>query len=461
LALRQQEQCEKLDWLDGSMQPMEKKWCHRRLVYSSLLFSVVMAFYGGFLWLWATHYPQYIAIMSALGVDAWHFPFLDTMGPLSWIECHQRGIDVFVANPCDPLNRLFNYSPLILDLPDFGLRVRDTFAIGLSIALLFLTTLPFVFRPATLHALVLACFACLSPSVLFAVERANFDLLEFVLIAAAGLFALRQGAIRFASYAIFITSGLLKFYPFVLLALSVREQPRTFVAIATLSAAALLAFAGYYWSDLQEVAALQPPFIFWGDTFSARQLPFGIANYFHLSSQIGIFITLLMLAVFGYIALRLAPLLQSVVSEPDWQRPGLYFLAIGCLLIVGNFVAGTNVGYRSIMLLFVMPGLLDLRSGDQSNSPNRILTATFWMVLFLLWKDFFRRGVDIIFGQFDPNHTNAFPADWPHLSFFVFRELAWWWVVAVSMAFIGLYLWQSPLARAFMAERWSRVGARA
>ena len=155
------------------MQPADGKSGDRRQVYSSLLFIVLMLFYGGFLWLWATHYPLYIAIMSALGVDAWHFPFLDTMGPLSWIECHRRGIDVFVVNPCDPLNRLFNYSPLILDFPDFGLRVRDTFAIGLSIALLFLTALPFIFRPGTVHALVLACFACLSPSVLFAVERAR------------------------------------------------------------------------------------------------------------------------------------------------------------------------------------------------------------------------------------------------------------------------------------------------
>jgi hypothetical protein len=49
------------------------------------------------------------------------------------------------------------------------------------------------------------------------------------------------------------------------------------------------------------------------------------------------------------------------VGESDWQRPEFYFLATGCLLVVGSFVAGTNVGYRSIMLLFVVPGLLDLK----------------------------------------------------------------------------------------------------
>ena len=192
--------------------------------------------------------------MNALGIDAWRFPFLDTMGPLSWIECHQKGIDVFVTNPCDPLNRPIAYSPMMLDLPDFGFRVRDTFAIGLSIALAFLATLPFIFRPASLHALMTAFIACLSPAVLFAVERGNFDLLEFALIAAAGLLALRRGPTRFASYAIFLISGLLKFYPFVLLALSVRERPRVFAAIAALSAAAIFAFGGYYWVDLQKIA---------------------------------------------------------------------------------------------------------------------------------------------------------------------------------------------------------------
>jgi hypothetical protein len=60
---------------------------------------------------------------------------------------------------------------------------------------------------------VLACAACLSPGGPIALERGNFDLPEFVLIAAAGLFALRQGVTRFASYAIFLIIGLLKFYP--------------------------------------------------------------------------------------------------------------------------------------------------------------------------------------------------------------------------------------------------------
>src|SRR5271155_1334386 len=131
------------------MRPMDKKRPHRRLVYSSLLFAGAMLFYGGFWLLWATNYPLYIAIMSVFGVDAWRSPFLDTIGLLSWVECHQQGIDVFATNPCDPLNRLFNYSPVLLSLPDFGLRVRDAFTIGFGIAFLFLATLPFLFRPAS------------------------------------------------------------------------------------------------------------------------------------------------------------------------------------------------------------------------------------------------------------------------------------------------------------------------
>ena len=308
---------------------------------------------------------------------------------------------------------------------------------------------------------MIAFIACLSPAVLFAVERGNFDLLEFALIAVAGLFALRRGPTRFASYAIFLISGLLKLYPLVLLAPSVRERPRVFAAIAALSAAAIFAFGAYYWVDLQKVAVLQPPFIFWGDTFTARQLPFGIAKYFLLSTHIAVFLMLLLLAIFGTIAFLLATLFQPIVSNADWERPGFYFLTIGCLLIVGCFFAGTNVGYRSIMLLFGVPGLLDLRSGVQSGRLNFILTATLWAILFLLWKDFFRHGVDIAFGRFDPNQTNALPTDWPHLSFFVFRELAWWSVVAVFTAFIALFLWQSPLAQALMVRWRSRPGAQA
>ena len=157
------------------MRLINRKQPHGRLIYSSLLFTIVLVFYGGVLLLWTKHCHYYIAIMNALGVNAWNFPFLDTMGELSWIDCHRQGIDVFGSNPCDPLNRLFNYSPILLDLPDIGLRVRDTFAIGFGIALAFLATLPYVLRPASFHALVLASIACLSPAVDLAMERGSCD----------------------------------------------------------------------------------------------------------------------------------------------------------------------------------------------------------------------------------------------------------------------------------------------
>ena len=131
--------------------------------------------------------------------------------------------------------------------------------------------------------------------------------------------------------------GLFKIYPFVLLALSVRERPRAFVVIAPLSIVAILAFGGYYWSDLQEVVARLPAFVFWGDTFTAKQLPFGIANYFRLSIDLGVFLMLLLFVVSGFIALRLAFLFQSIVSRSDSERPEFFLLATGCLVMGACF----------------------------------------------------------------------------------------------------------------------------
>ena len=168
--------------------------------------------------------------------------------------------------------------------------------------------------------------------------------------------------------------GLFKIYPFVLLALSVRERPRAFVVIAPLSIVAILAFGGYYWSDFQEVVARLPAFVFWGDTFTAKQLPFGIANYFRLSIDLGVFLMLLL-----FVTVRLqrpaasSVLLQSIVSRSDWERPEFFLLATGCLVMGACFVAGANVGYRSIMLLFVLPGLLDLKFGVLSHGLKLIL----------------------------------------------------------------------------------------
>ena len=91
--------------------------------FSVLLFAVLTFYYGGLYLLWAVDPSAYAAWMGGLGVPVWSSPFLDIIAVLSWGDCHHAGINVFQANPCDPLHRLFGYSPVLLDLPIHWLGV--------------------------------------------------------------------------------------------------------------------------------------------------------------------------------------------------------------------------------------------------------------------------------------------------------------------------------------------------
>src|SRR5690348_9341255 len=56
--------------------------------------------------------PQYYyGVLAFLGFEPFRYPFLDLQNVLSWVDCWQHGIDVFVNNPCDVLGRVLDYPP--------------------------------------------------------------------------------------------------------------------------------------------------------------------------------------------------------------------------------------------------------------------------------------------------------------------------------------------------------------
>ena len=128
----------------------------------------------------------YWLIIRLLGVPGWDYPFLDIEGVLTAIDCHRSGIDVYVENPCDPLNRPHNYGPAFLWLSALRINVTWMNGLGLTLGILFLVSLFFLpkARPGWLVTL-----AIVSPPVVFALERANVDLIIFLLAMLAAILA--------------------------------------------------------------------------------------------------------------------------------------------------------------------------------------------------------------------------------------------------------------------------------
>lgn len=170
-----------------------------------------MVLYGAFmaLWFWGPH-AVYFGVLRLFAFEPFRFPFLDIHGVLSGAQCYRLGVDVYSANPCDALGRVYDYSPLWLRIVPKFLDSASTTTSGLALGLLFIASLMALCRPVSRRELLLITFVAISPMTVYALERANSDVILFLLVLAGiGLLRTCRPA-RFAAYALFLFAGLLK-----------------------------------------------------------------------------------------------------------------------------------------------------------------------------------------------------------------------------------------------------------
>jgi len=383
--------------------------------------------------------PLYRAILEAWGIGPYDFPFLDIHGELSAIECWRRGVDVYVTNPCDALGRLFDYSPLLLWASALNLGTADTPAAGLILDGLFLLSLSALPAPRGRPALALMLLGVFSTMTVFALERANIDPLIFALAALAGLFLPRVSPARFLAYPLIVIAALIKFYPVVLLALGLRERPRVFAILAAASVAVLALFVAAYYTELRAALANVPEGKNFTDLFGAPNLPHGLATLFPAFPirPGALRIVLCLAAAGGAAAIAASPGLR--VSCRRLPPSEAAFLEIGAWLVAGCFLAGQNIGYRGIFLLFALPGLWSLAQAAGGGFQRALFRTAIGLILFLMWGEFFRHLVD-----------NLAPAPGPFL-FWLGRELAWWAVVSLLGGLLACFALESETVRGLAA----------
>ena len=383
--------------------------------------------------LYAVDRPVYFAILDAIHVHPFPRPFLDTRFVTAQVECWSRGVDVYVRNPCDPLGRTLDYSPLWLHLGFLARSDRWTPVFGLLIDgafLLALFRMPWELREP--FDAVVAVGAVVSWATMLAGERGNTDLLMF---AAAVLFAhlaLRSAAARCAGYALVLAAGLLKFYPLTLLALVLREPGRRVLWIGGLSALALLAFLAGYHAALSRIGANMADALF-GDMFGARSLPFGLPlllGHARIRDAAGTYVgpdaldpamTLLGSVLFGAmsggcvliaILCGRSAVLRGMLDRVEARARSL--LLVGGVLCVGCFFGHQNIGYRAVLLLLVIPGLLALIRVAPAGRTRLLYRSTGGLIVLVLW--------DGIVSRSRPG--------------WLVMQLAWWWIACVLLTIV-------------------------
>lgn len=381
---------------------------------------------------WLAAKSTYFAMLYGWGVVPIDYPFIDTHTVLSARVCSALGINPFFHNPCDALARPFLYSPLFLlgaGAHELGANVALGFALD-GAFILSLLCLPTSRRLADFGVMSLAV---LSSVIAFAVERGNFELSLFVTVAVAGRLALARGTgIRAVAYGLMLFAALAKYFPAVLMAVTLRERPRLFVAISAVAAIAIAAFVVGYRADLLVAYANMPRLDYFGDMFGAVTLPYGLAT---LIPGFPAAITLAVLAVTvlgAAVALARQPAVaRTYVELPEAER---VFLAVGCLLMVGCFFAGQSIAYRGIHLLFVLPALNTLARTMPDLAGRRLFATTRTLTLVLMWREAVHHFVILWL-------PSALTAWW------LVKELAWWWVIAVLAGLSLCFLRQSTMGQ--------------
>jgi hypothetical protein len=325
-----------------------------------------------------------------LGVRSGPSLFFDTRNITAAVECRRLGYDPLVANPCDPWERPMFYPRIWLLLRWIGLDQSHTVALGALIVGLFVLCVCLVIgRIGIGEGIVVAAAVC-SPAAMFAVERANMDLVMFCLVALA-VVVWRRGtaASRVLSPALVLLAATGKLYPVLGLPAYVFSRNRRGMLAAW---ACGLAFVVYLIATFEDVKTVQRTAIQGQyDSYGARIL---ISSLYHRvipDAWTGGTVTKQLLALVPLALLAASLLVWSrrrllIAHPPDGSSGTLLAFHLGAFIFVGTFALANNYDYRLVFLLLTLPQLCEwTRSTERQSIRTALASLGLAAVLATLW----------------------------------------------------------------------------
>ncbi len=316
-----------------------------------------------------------------LGLNHFDLWFADSYAVLAAVDAHRAGIDAIKSNPLDILHRPHSYTDWWYALAPIGLTRNDNFLVGAAWVIAFLTVTWLTVRPTTLRGALYCTLLVLSPPVLLAVNRANNDLVIFILLGLAALMLRPRHAWSWlpALALIALATGL-KFYPVVgaTIFLLVRPARRLLTAVVVSGLVLTLVFLDIL-PDIGRGQFPLPPGLY---SLGAAQL---FRDLGYSGRGVAVFsLLILAVAAFGLVRARLT---TGLADDSSAFTPRALFL-LGATTLTGCFLAGVSFGYRWIFALWLAPWLLEA-SRDLSSARSRraLATATGWLLVTIVWLD--------------------------------------------------------------------------
>lgn len=331
-----------------------------------------------------------LALLLVAGLahfNAWHYfgvwhlepLFLDSFAILSAVDCHRLGFDIYVTNPCDVLGRPLGYSRLWLALEPTGISRAENALTGYAIGALFLIVAAHAMRPVSTGQQLIALAALASPAVLLGIERANNDLLMFLLLVAAARLITVPTVGPALSWCAIALGAALKFYPVAALAAGVTQWRRpadrwVFIGVvAGLIAVAIMLI----WPDNERLQHTVPsPSGRW--TFGAAVIGQMVSGEATPSNMWAFGIVVTCAAIGAVISWRLPAL-------PSLRDVDRYLFHICLATAAACYAVKVNYDYRCIFLLGTFPVLFALT--NCAGLLRGVSVAAIAATLFALWAE--------------------------------------------------------------------------
>ena len=375
-----------------------------------MLGAVALIYFGSF-----AVFPR---LFPFVGVNHYGVWFLDSFAILASNDALARGLDPYVPNALDYFNRPHVYSHWWLGLGKLGLTRADNFWLGSLLGLAFFFAVLARLRPrAPLEMLWYLAILCSSPLVL-ALERANNDLVVFVLLGPVVPCLLHANRWwRLVAVALIAMAAGLKFYPAIaglllLFGRDVREvRGRLVIAVAALGVVGVSLVP-----DLAQFSGLAPR--------AKGLMTFGSVHLLEAFGLSGRAATVLGLVA---AAVVVAGFLRWQVLA-DWEFPADYradwltFL-LGAALLTGCFFTGTNFGYRWVFAIWLAPLLWRLpRDARVPAAVRKFATVTAALLVWVLWADGL---LSALLGRFSSTVSGATLFQWADGFFLIEQPLLW------------------------------------
>jgi hypothetical protein len=325
-------------------------------------------------------------IWPRLGVPTGPSDFFDARNVMAALECRRLGFDPLIENPCDPWGRPIVYPRPWLLLRFLGLDQSDTTVFALVAIALFVAAFVWILGPVTTGEGIVAALALCSPAVMLAIERANMDIVVFVLLALAiGAWASSSRLGRMSSPVVMLLAALAKVYPIFGLGGYLASRKRKPMLIALGCAGAFLFWVAVTRDDIRALADRAPQGEFY--SYGARILlsrgfrvltPEGWEGS-QFATQLVAAAIVASLGLFAWFWVR-----RRVLIEGGDLAGTTLALYVGSLVYIGTFVIGNNFDYRLVFVLLTLPQLFAWTK-NRDEPRNLLASAALISVVMLLW----------------------------------------------------------------------------